>query len=278
MASARLLLASTLAALILGTSASGASDSTPAHTPSTQPPGKALTTEEERTLYAVGLVLGQRTRGFALTPAELEIVKAGLTAGALGQPPAVDLKVYGPKINALLSTRTRVTAQAEEARGKAYIEEQAKKQGVVRTPGGGLIETVSAGTGPAPTIQDSVKVHYVGTLLDGTVFDSSRARGTPETFSLGHVIGCWGEALPRMKVGGRARLVCPAQLAYGEQAQGTIPPGATLLFDVELLEIAPRAAAHPSTPAGPGGGTGAPSGGAGATAPNAGGTAGSAPR
>jgi len=102
------------------------------------------------------------------------------------------------------------------------------------------MKTLRQGTGASPTAADTVKVHYRGTLLDGTEFDSSYARNAPATFPLGRVIKCWTEGVQRMKVGGKAELVCPPALAYGERgAGGLIPPNATLRFEIELLEINP---------------------------------------
>ena len=97
------------------------------------------------------------------------------------------------------------------------------------------------GTGASPTATDAVRVNYRGTLMDGTEFDSSYKRGQPATFPLNRVIPCWTQGVQRMKVGGKAELVCPPELAYGERgAGGTIPPNATLRFEIELLDINPR--------------------------------------
>ena len=101
-----------------------------------------------------------------------------------------------------------------------------------------VVKTIKEGSGPKPAATDKVKVHYQGTLTDGTVFDSSIKRGEPATFPLNGVIKCWTEGLQEVKVGGKARLVCPANIAYGDRGSPpTIKPGATLVFDVELLEI-----------------------------------------
>jgi FKBP-type peptidyl-prolyl cis-trans isomerase FkpA/FKBP-type peptidyl-prolyl cis-trans isomerase FklB len=101
-----------------------------------------------------------------------------------------------------------------------------------------VVIPLKVGTGPSPAATDKVKVHYHGTLTDGTVFDSSVQRGEPITFPLDGVIGCWTEGVQKMKVGGKARLVCPSETAYGERgAPPRIKPGATLVFEVELLEI-----------------------------------------
>jgi FKBP-type peptidyl-prolyl cis-trans isomerase FkpA len=110
------------------------------------------------------------------------------------------------------------------------------------TPGPGLAyKSLRDGTGASPTAADAVRVHYRGTLMDGTEFDSSYKRGEPATFPLTRVIPCWTQGVQRMKVGGKAELVCPPELAYGERgAGGTIPPNATLRFEIELLDINPR--------------------------------------
>ena len=108
----------------------------------------------------------------------------------------------------------------------------------VTTPSGLIYESVKDGTGPSPRATDVVTVHYRGTLLDGTEFDSSYKRNEPASFPLSRVIPCWTEALQRMKVGGKARLTCPPEIAYGTRgAGGVIPPNATLRFDVELLKV-----------------------------------------
>ena len=108
-------------------------------------------------------------------------------------------------------------------------------------PSGLVIRTLREGAGAQPTAADRVKVHYRGTLLDGTEFDSSYARNEPAVFPLGKVIRCWTEGVQRMKVGGKAQLVCPPALAYGERGAGAvIPANATLRFEIELLEVNPR--------------------------------------
>lgn len=117
----------------------------------------------------------------------------------------------------------------------------AKEKGAVVTPSGLVYRSLRDGSGAGPTAADTVKVHYRGTLANGTEFDSSYKRNEPAQFPLGGVIPCWTEGVQRMKVGGKAQLVCPAAIAYGARgAGGVIPPNATLKFEVELLEIAKR--------------------------------------
>ena len=197
-----------------------------------------LKTEEQKTLYALGLVLAQNLGGFALSATELEIVKAGLTDGVTNKDKKVDLQTYGPKIQELQRARVTAAAVPERKAGQAYVDKAAAEKGAIKTPSGAVVTTLKPGTGPSPTATDKVKVHYQGTLMDGTVFDSSIQRGEPITFPLNGVIKCWTEGVQQMKVGGKSRFVCPADTAYGDRgAPPKIKPGATLVFEVELLEI-----------------------------------------
>ena len=126
---------------------------------------------------------------------------------------------------------------AEKTNGKAYADKFAKENGVKPIPNGGFIQTLKEGTGPMPKADDTVKVHYRGTLLDGTEFDSSYKRNEPATFPLKNVIPCWTNGVAMMKVGGKSKLVCPSDAAYGDSGRPGIPGGATLTFEVELLDI-----------------------------------------
>ncbi|HEV8310728.1 MAG TPA: FKBP-type peptidyl-prolyl cis-trans isomerase [Methylomirabilota bacterium] len=218
------LLASIVAVLI---SASGASAAPP------EPKS-----EEQKMLYALGLALSQSLAPFALSEAELELVKTGLTDGALGKERKVDLSAYGPKIQEFQRTRVAAAAAVERKAGQAFLDKAAAEKGATRTASGLVVTTLKPGAGPSPKATDTVKVHYHGTLIDGSVFDSSRERGQPATFPLGNVIRCWTEGVQLMKAGGKSRLVCPPDLAYGDRgAPPKIKPGATLVFEVELLEI-----------------------------------------
>ena len=200
--------------------------------------GPAPTTEEQKILYALGVAISQNLASFSLTEAELELVKAGLTDGALNREKQVDLQAYRPKIQELQRSRAAVVAAAEKKAGQAFLDKAAAEKGATRTASGIVITTLKPGTGESPKATDKVKVHYHGTLADGTVFDSSVERGQPATFVLNGVIKCWTEGVQQMKVGGKSRLVCPSDIAYGDRGSPPkIKPGATLVFEVELLEI-----------------------------------------
>ncbi len=125
----------------------------------------------------------------------------------------------------------------ELARSQAFLSAAAAKQGAITTPTGLVYRELEQGTGPKPTAANTVRVHYRGTLVDGTEFDSS-LDGDPLEFPLGRVIPCWTEGVQMMRTGGKAELVCPAAIAYGDRGAGDdIPPGAALIFEVQLLDI-----------------------------------------
>ena len=195
-------------------------------------------TDTQKTLYALGVAISQSLAGFSLTEAELELVRSGLADGVLKRPLKVDMQAFGPKIQTLAQARIETVAKKEEAAGAAFLAKAAAETGAKKTESGAIIKVIKEGTGKSPTAEDTVKVHYHGTLTNGTVFDSSVKRGEPASFPLNGVIKCWTEGVQQMKVGGKSRLVCPAALAYGERGSPpVIKPGATLVFEVELLEI-----------------------------------------
>jgi FKBP-type peptidyl-prolyl cis-trans isomerase FkpA/FKBP-type peptidyl-prolyl cis-trans isomerase FklB len=208
-------------------------------------------TEDQKVLYAIGLALSQSLNDFALSEAELEVVKTGLTDGALKRPNGIDVQAYLPKIQQLAQARSSVVADKEKKAGDAFLAKAAAEPGVKKTASGAIVKTLKEGSGASPAATDRVTVHYQGTLVDGTVFDSSLKRGAPATFPLNGVIKCWTEGVQLMKVGGSSKLTCPADLAYGERPPpgSAIPPGATLIFEVELLGIEKPAAPPAQAPA-----------------------------
>jgi FKBP-type peptidyl-prolyl cis-trans isomerase FkpA/FKBP-type peptidyl-prolyl cis-trans isomerase FklB len=197
-----------------------------------------LANDEQKTLYAIGVALSQSLHDFSLSGTELEIVKSGLSDGVVKRPLKVDMQTYGPKIEQMGKARGAAVAEKEKKAGAAFLAKAAAEPGAKKTASGAIVKTLKEGSGAAPTATDKVKVHYHGTLVDGTVFDSSVKRGQPVTFPLGNVIKCWTEGMQQIKVGGKSRLICPANIAYGERGSPpVIRPGATLIFDVELLDI-----------------------------------------
>ncbi|HEY8518843.1 MAG TPA: FKBP-type peptidyl-prolyl cis-trans isomerase [Gammaproteobacteria bacterium] len=208
----------------------------------------ALDSEHDKTLYALGQAIGENLSDsiapFELTEEETALVLAGIGDAMRGRESRVDVAAYLPRVQALAQERAAAAerreaaaAAAEKEAARPFLEQMAREPGAQRTASGLIFIPITAGTGASPSATDIVNVHYHGTLRDGTVFDSSVDRGQPISFPLDGVIPCWTEGVQMMKVGGKAKLVCPADIAYGDRAVGTIPAGATLVFEVELLGI-----------------------------------------
>lgn len=208
-------------------------------------------TEDEKTLYSLGVLISHNLENFQLSAAEFELVKAGLIDGFNHRAADVDLAAAGPKTQKLQRERFALLVKKLQEDGQTYLNKAAASPGAQKTASGLVMIPIQAGTGASPGHDDRVNVDYEGKLIDGTVFDSSIKRGQPGTFSLSGVIPCWSEALQLMKVGEESRVICPSALAYGERgAPPSIRPGSTLDFKVKLLgiEAAPPAAA-PAKPA-----------------------------
>ncbi len=207
---------------------------------------KAPETDEQKTFYALGAQIGRSVAPFNLTKEELEYVKMGLADQATGAEMKAPVEQFFPKIQELYRGRMNQKAEQEKEKSKAYLEKAAAETGAVKSETGMVFKELTAGTGELPKATDRVKVNYRGTLTDGTEFDSSVKNGAPATFPLMGVIPCWTEGLQKMKVGGKAQLVCPSAIAYGDRGRPPqIPGGATLIFEVELLEILPSAPPPP---------------------------------
>jgi FKBP-type peptidyl-prolyl cis-trans isomerase FkpA len=194
-------------------------------------------TDEQKLFYALGFNLGRDTQVFGITPEEMEYVKAGLTAYVMGKQPVVDVEALGPKIAELARTRLRARAEKEKEKSKPFLEQAAKEEGAVRTESGLIYKSLQEGTGAQPTATDLVTVNYRATLPDGKEVDSSYKLNKPAQFPLNGIIKCWTEGVQKMKVGGKARLVCPSDLAYGDRGTPSIPGGSALVYEVELLDV-----------------------------------------
>ncbi|MFZ2948993.1 MAG: FKBP-type peptidyl-prolyl cis-trans isomerase [Desulfuromonadaceae bacterium] len=195
-------------------------------------------TEEQKTLYAIGSSVARSLSVFDLTQAEFEYVQQGLVDTQTGKKNDIDLTSYTNKIQELARARRKISGEKQLSAGKDFLEKAAKEKGAVKTASGMVYTSLSEGKGESPKATDIVKVNYRGTLIDGKEFDSSYKRGKPLEFKLDNVIKCWTEGVQMMKPGGKAKLVCPPDLAYGDNGAGeVILPGATLAFEVELLDV-----------------------------------------
>lgn len=222
--------------------AAGAGTTTPAQPTSRRDAPEAeaapLTPAEmDSVMYAVGQLVGRNLNTLSLTPHELAQVQKGMTDAAMDKPSAVDMKVYGIKVQQLAKERGAQALASTKAAGKAYADKAAAEPGATRTATGIVIKNLTVGTGASPQATDMVKVNYEGRLIGGKVFDSSAQNGGPQSFKLNQVVACWTAAVQLMKVGGKAQVVCPAETAYGDRAMGEIRAGSTLVFNIELLDI-----------------------------------------
>ncbi len=199
-----------------------------------------LSTDETRVSYGIGRQLGDQLRDNPPPGVSLDAVLAGLADAFAGQPSRVEQTALAASFR-VIRERMQVEAQAKAdaaaGAGRTYLEQNAKREGVTVLPSGLQYEVLVAGEGARPSREDHVRTHYHGTLIDGSVFDSSYERGQPAEFPVGGVIAGWVEALQLMNTGSKWRLHVPSELAYGGQAVGSIPPHSVLVFDVELLEI-----------------------------------------
>lgn len=201
-------------------------------------PEPSLETDQDKLFYTLGLALSEGLARYALTPDELERVILGVRDGVTGQPERIDDRVkYALMVRQLQQERGRELAKLEREQATAYLAAQAAEPGAETRESGVIYLEREPGSGPTPELSSEVVVQYHGTLRDGTVFDSTRLRGDPARFRLKAVIACWTEAIRLMRVGGKARITCPPDSAYGDRGSGSIPPGAALTFEVELIAV-----------------------------------------
>lgn len=229
--------------LTCGLVAPAMAQSTKATAASTPTPGATL----DQAYYAIGLNLGRSLRNAGIV-ADPQKVLEGLKDGLSGATPVVSeeqMRAAMAQLQAEAQTKAAgqaaKAAEANAARGAAFLAANGTKPGVTTLPSGLQYEILKAGTGPIPKITDTVSCHYRGTLIDGTEFDSSYKRGESASFAVMGVIKGWTEALQKMPVGSKWRLAVPSALAYGDRGAGAeIGPGAVLVFEVELLAIEPK--------------------------------------
>jgi len=199
-----------------------------------------LSTDEARVSYGIGRQLGDQLRENPPPGVSLDAVIAGIRdafGGAASQVSPEALNASFKVIREQMQAKAQARAEAAAGEGKAFLAENAKREGVTVLPSGLQYEVIASGDGARPSREDSVRTHYHGTLIDGSVFDSSYQRGEPAEFPVAGVIAGWTEALQLMNAGSKWRLYVPSELAYGAQGVGSIPPHSTLVFDVELLAV-----------------------------------------
>lgn len=204
--------------------------------------GEAAEPPQRDVLYALGGWLARDLAGVKIEEADLPAIDEGLWDALLRRPLRVDPREVGMAVQRFLQDRRAELADDERRAGAPFLAAARAEPGATRTPNGVIYLALREGAGAAPALTDRVKVHYQGTRRDGSVFDSTDARGgTPAVFGMRQVVPCWTEALQRMKVGGKARITCPSDLAYGDRGlPGSVLPGAPLRFEIELLEVLPE--------------------------------------
>ncbi len=199
---------------------------------------QAPKTEDQKAFYALGVHLSKQLSVFDLTTEELKYVQMGMSDAAGGKKLAAEPEANMQKLGELAQARMQKATEKQKELAKPFLEKAAKEAGVKKTASGLIYKEIKAGTGAQAKATDIVKVHYVGTLIDGKEFDSSVKRGQPAELPLSQVFPCWTEGVSMMKVGGKSKLICPSEIAYGDRGRPpVIPGGATLVFEVELLDV-----------------------------------------
>jgi FKBP-type peptidyl-prolyl cis-trans isomerase FkpA len=213
-----------------------------------------LKTADDKAIYVFGYSVARNADVLNLSKAEQELFKKGVADALAGTKPLVQPADYFLNVRSLVEARQPVAAAGRAKRDQPALDAAAKEKGAQVAADGVVYIPIVQGTGASPTPSDVVKVNYKGTLANGVEFDSSYRRGQPAEFALNKVVACWSEGAQKMKVGGKAKIVCPASTGYKDKGlpQGAIPGGAVLIFEVELLEVKPPPPPSPSPMPAPG--------------------------
>lgn len=207
-----------------------AQENMPAKPQSGEPVNEQKTTSQYS--YAIGLNIGRNFKSEG-TDLDIETLMAGVRDGLAGADPKFDDQTCAQALQHLQQRQ----ANAHVNKNKEYLVKNGQAEGVTTLPSGLQYKVLKQGDGPTPTLKDTVKAHYTGRFIDGSVFDSSVESGKPFVTPVTRVISGWTEALTNMKVGSKWLIVVPSELAYGESGRGPIPPHSTLIFEMELLSI-----------------------------------------
>lgn len=205
-----------------------------------------LDTDKAKASYTIGFNMGQNLAGFK-EEIDLAVLFQGIRDGLVGEGKAQIsqqdrneiMKTFQGKIREIMEKKREEQSVKNKEEGDAFLKENSTKEGVVTTASGLQYQVIQEGTGPTPQATDTVEVHYRGTLLDGMEFDSSYSKGQPAKFALHRVIPAWTEGVQLMKVGSKYKFFAPPNLAYGPRGSRAIGPNAVLIFEIELLSIAP---------------------------------------
>ncbi|MDB5106325.1 MAG: FKBP-type peptidyl-prolyl cis-trans isomerase [Fibrobacteres bacterium] len=223
---------------------------------------RELKTQKDKVSYGIGLDIGRsfKQQNLAVGDVDLDKLRFGINDALTGAKPAMSdsqltetMMAFQKDMMARLDSTNKVKAAENEKAAKAFLEKNGKEPGVITTPSGLQYKVLTEGKGPKPDSSSTVTVHYVGTLLDGTEFDSSIKRGQPVSFPVGNVIKGWTEALQLMPVGSKYKLWIPPAIGYGERGAGKqIGPNSLLIFEVELISLGdatkPAGAPAPDAP------------------------------
>lgn len=192
----------------------------------------------EKISYALGLGIGQQLKSMNIENFDIKEFSRSIEDVIAGRDTDMTAREAQVMLSEYFQKKEKEQAEENIAKGKAYLEENGKREGVVTTTSGLQYEVLTEGTGKSPKATDKVRCHYEGRLTDGTIFDSSYQRGEPADFGLNQVIAGWTEGVQLMKEGAKYRFHIPYLLGYGERGAGaSIPPYATLVFDVELIKV-----------------------------------------
>ncbi len=195
--------------------------------------------ENQKMMYSLGFMMGENIKKNLIIQDQDEYlaIQQGMLDSLTNKTSQVKIDDYKGPITQRYKEDGELLAKRQREAQNEFLASKKKEKGVKTLEDGILYQQVAKGKGKSPSADSAVKVHYHGTLIDGTVFDSSVSRGEPIEFALGQVIPCWRKGMQEVKVGGKAQLVCPPETAYGNRPAGIIPPNSVLIFDVELLEV-----------------------------------------
>lgn len=216
--------------------------------PVKQTPKPAIPVNQPRTLlrtgvdslsYAIGVNVGTNMKAQGVESINYITLNKGIADGLKGNKPLMDENACNMTIQQKLQEYAAKKSGAVKEEGRKFLENNKKQPGVVVLPSGIQYKIISQGNGAKPTLEDTIKVHYKGTTIDGNIFDDSYSRGEPIEFPLGNLIEGWKQTLVLMPVGSKWQLFIPSEFAYGDRSQPSIPGGSTLIFELELLDVKP---------------------------------------